>query len=160
MFLLVFELSVIVFVLGSLILLSLSYFCLGFRIVDSCYCSCVDLEFLNLALDFSWIRVSWSLITKKKKRQYLWSSLEGKAKSCVKHECWVKHVRERKREVHYFSLSSDLAGPCWTKYLVGITATTCTLMLRLCPSMEGVPEVERSNGCNIRRWLLLRTRKF
>ena len=52
-FLLVFELSVIVFVLGSLILLSLSYFCLGFRIVDSCYCSCVDLEFLNLALDFS-----------------------------------------------------------------------------------------------------------
>ena len=52
-FLLVLELSVIVFVLGSLILLSLSYFCLGFRIVDSCYCSCVDLEFLNLALDFS-----------------------------------------------------------------------------------------------------------
>ena len=52
-FLLVLELSVIVFVLGSLILLSLSYFCLGFRIVDSCYCSCVDLEFLNFPLDFS-----------------------------------------------------------------------------------------------------------
>ena len=52
-FLLVLELSVIVFVLGSLILLSLSNFCLGFRIVDSYYCFCVDLEFLNLALDFS-----------------------------------------------------------------------------------------------------------
>ena len=71
MFLLVFELSVIVFVLGSLILLSLSYFCLGFRIVDSCYCSCVDLEFLNLALDFLEFMYLEVLLPKKKKGQYL-----------------------------------------------------------------------------------------
>ena len=57
-----------------------------------------------------------------------------KSEFCVK---WAKHVRERIVS-SYSCISNEFAGPCCTKNLVEITATTRTLTWRLRHSMDGV----------------------
>ena len=123
--------------------------------VESCFLFLVSLS-LVLESFSCFLLLSWSLVHKKKKkkkeatycwelrericvkkkRQYLWGSLERKAKSCVKHECWVKHVREWDCEVHIFCLTV-FAGLCFTPKLVETTATIRTSIWSFQLSMDG-----------------------